>query len=212
MAPTISIGAGQGQIQSLHSASSNVIVRTIIPENPCGYCGRENRNTSHFCRHCGRSLDETSPLVTEVCQVGYVGVGLASASTEQQGHDTAHMLLIMQGLCNTLQPPPRPFSLFAIAESRKHEEVELVPNLSGRGTIGIGFAPNLAIETIADVLLPLLAISGGTGQIPSQNSTLGGSRGSSYNSRIQPLRQADEESIEQCMHSAMRQANRAIYH
>jgi serine/threonine protein kinase/serine/threonine protein phosphatase PrpC len=212
MAPTISVGAGQGQTLPLHATSANVIVRTIIPENPCGYCGRENRNTSHFCRHCGRSLDETSPLVTEVCQVGYVGAGLAPASTEQQ----RDMLLIMQGLCNTLQPPPRPFSLFAIAESRRYGEVELAPNPSAKshGTVGIGFAPTLAIETIADVLLPLLAISVRTGQAPSQNltNTPGGASSLSYHSRLQPVRQTDEECIEQWMRSALRQANRVIYH
>src|SRR5438105_4581231 len=38
----------------------NIIVRTIIPENPCGKCGRDNRSSSRFCRYCGQRLDDTS--------------------------------------------------------------------------------------------------------------------------------------------------------
>jgi serine/threonine protein kinase len=98
------------------TSNANAIVRAIIPENPCGKCGRENRGSSRFCRYCGHSLDDTSPLVTEVCQVGYLS---------DKGHhaqDNEDMLLVIQGLCINLVPPPRPFSLFAIADGLRGPE------------------------------------------------------------------------------------------
>jgi serine/threonine protein kinase len=98
------------------TSNANAIVGAIIPENPCGKCGRENRGSSRFCRYCGHSLDDTSPLVTEVCQVGYLS---------DKGHhaqDNEDMLLVIQGLCINLVPPPRPFSLFAIADGLRGPE------------------------------------------------------------------------------------------
>lgn len=192
-APTISTTLGMG-LASTHSA--NTIVRTIIPENPCGSCGRENRSTSHFCRHCGHSLSETSPLVTDVCQVGYLN------DIGQRARNNEDMLLIVQGLCNTLQPPPRPFSLFAVADG------------SGQATRGHE-ASRLAIETIADVLLPLLSTSTSTQSLSATPSELGLTPilvSPSYKSRLQPTRQTDAERIEQWMRDAVRQANQVIYH
>ncbi len=212
-APTISVGAGlapaQGQAPAV-PIGANVIIRTIIPDNPCGECGRENRHTSHFCRHCGHSLHETSPLVTDVCQVGYL------SDIKQQARNNEDMLLIVQGLCNTLQPPPRPFSLFAVADGRGHAEVGLSP-------------ARLAIETITDVLLPLLSTSAVTQSLigtptgvemgdvtvglPSIPTTTASTLTSyTYTRRPQPTKQTDEECIEQWMRNAVRQANQVIYH
>ncbi len=95
------------------TGNANVIVRTVIPENPCGKCGQENRATSRFCRRCGHSLQDTSHLVTDVCQVGYVSdVGRRYAAEENED-----MLLIVQGLCVKLTPPPHPFGLFQVPSS-----------------------------------------------------------------------------------------------
>ncbi len=132
--------------------SANIIVRTIIPENPCGACGQENRRTSRFCRRCGHSLDETSPLITDVCQVGYVSdVGRRYAAQENED-----MLLIVQGLCANLAPPPRPFGLFAVADGLRGQH--------GKSTGGHE-ASHLAIETVTDVLLPLLTSPSQTGKL-----------------------------------------------
>src|SRR5437879_2619751 len=132
--PTILVSGG----------NANVIVRTVIPENPCSACGQENRRTSHFCRHCGHSLEDTSPLVTEVCQVGYVSdVGRRYVAEENED-----MLLIVQGLCINLTLPPRPFGLFAVADGLRGPQ--------GKSAVGHE-ASRLAIETVADVLLPLLS-------------------------------------------------------
>ena len=197
-APTISataIAIEAGPASSwANPRSANVIVRTIIPENPCGRCGRDNRNTSHFCRHCGHSLDETSPLITDICQVGYL------SDIGQQARDNEDMLLVVQGLCNTLQPPPRPFSLFAVADGLLGPQGK---SAGGRE------ASQLAIETIADVLLPLLSTSASA---QSLSGTPDAST-SSYNKiRLQLTKQTDEEIIKQWMHNAIRQANQVIYH
>jgi serine/threonine protein kinase len=259
-APTLSVGVGIGQSTpptpstQASLVTTNVIVRAIIPENPCGRCGRENRKTSHFCRYCGHTLDETSPLVTDVCQVGYLsdigrGEGSVGAGREQNTalplRGNKDMLLIVQGLCNTLQPPPRPFSLFAIADGREPVGVTTPSpqdpqgKTTGDHEVGTRWkhtptlqAPALAIETITDVLLPLLSTSGSahsfigtpagagsaqrTGSGPHIGST--SSTGSALGTiptghiRLQPTKQTDEERIEQWMRNAVRQANRVIYH
>ncbi|HBE25704.1 MAG TPA: hypothetical protein DDW33_08455, partial [Ktedonobacter sp.] len=130
----------------ISSGNANVIVRTIIPENPCGLCGQENRSSSRFCRHCGHSLEDTSPMVTEVCQVGYVSdVGRRYATEENED-----MLLILQGLCVNLAPPPQPFSLFAVADGLRGPQGK---------SVGGHEASRMAIETVADVLVPLLSAS-----------------------------------------------------
>src|SRR5215467_7221055 len=123
--------------------NANMIVRTFIPENPCGACGQENRTSSRFCRRCGHSLDDTSPLVTEVCQVGY----FSDTGRRYVAHENEDMLLVVQGLCANLVPPPRPFGLFAVADGLRGPQGK---------SAGGHEASRLAIETVADVLLPLL--------------------------------------------------------
>jgi serine/threonine protein kinase len=212
--PTISVRAGAGPAQGPVPApasplNANVIVHTIIPDNPCGNCGRANRSTSHFCRHCGHSLGETSPLVTDVCQVGYL------SNIGQQAHDNQDTLLIVQGLCNTLQPPPRPFSLLAVADGQGQAPLLEGPLEQATGAQDVaGLAPvsRLAIETITDVLLPLLCTPTTTQSLPS--TPIGGGLPSTSTSisRLQPTKQTDEERIEQWMRNAVRQANQVIYH
>src|SRR5205823_13407554 len=97
------------------SNDANVIVRTIFPENPCGDCGQENRSSSRYCRRCGHRLDDTSPLVTDVCQIGYV----SDTGRRYVAEDNEDMLLIVQGLCANLAPPPRPFGLLAVADGKR---------------------------------------------------------------------------------------------
>ncbi|MBO0782493.1 MAG: protein kinase, partial [Ktedonobacteraceae bacterium] len=118
--------------------TANVIVRTIIPENPCSQCGGENRPTSRFCRHCGHNLDETSPMINDTCQVGYL------SDEGEQAEDNEDVLLVVQGLCVTMLPP-RPFSLFAVADGLRGPQ--------GKAAGGLE-ASRLAIETLADILLP----------------------------------------------------------
>ncbi len=169
--------------------SANIIVRAIIPENPCGLCGRENRSTSHFCRHCGRTLDVTSPLVNDVCQVGYV------SDTGKQAKENEDMLLVLQGLCINLPPPPRPFSLIAVADGLRGPQ--------GKGAGGHE-ASRLAVETIADVLLPLLTTS-------SQN--VEGTPGKPHLSTgMRPIKQPIEKVLVEWMRDAVRQANQVVYH
>src|SRR6266700_1407972 len=124
--------------------NANVIVRTIIPENPCSDCGQENRSSSRFCRRCGHKLDDTSPLVTEVCQVGYV----SDTGRRFVAEDNEDMLLIVQGLCANLAPPPRPFGLFGVADGLRGPQGKSAGGHEGR---------RLVLETLVGVLLPLLA-------------------------------------------------------
>lgn len=172
------------------TSNANVIVRAIIPENPCGKCGRENRATSRFCRHCGYSLDDTSPLVTDVCQIGYV------SDIGQRAQENEDMLLILQGLGVNLAPPPRPFSLFAVADGLRGPQGK---------TAGGHEASRLAIETVADVLLPLISTSP---HAQTQNLS-NGYRQATHALQIIP---PSEEKLETWMYSAVRQANRVIYH
>lgn len=182
--PTIAVNVG----------NANVIVRTLIPENPCANCGQENRGSSRFCRHCGHSLEETSPMVADVCQVGYVSdVGRRYAAQENED-----MLLIVQGLCVNLAPP-RPFSLFAIADGLRGAQGK---------SAGGHEASRLAVETVADVLLPPLTIS-----LPSAGYT--GS--SSAARRVQATGPSHalpppEAIIAQWLRDGVRQANQVIYH
>jgi serine/threonine protein phosphatase PrpC len=180
------------------TGNANIIVRTIIPENPCNACGQENRSSSRFCRRCGHRLDDTSPLVTDVCQVGYVSDTGRRYAT-QVNED---MLLIVQGLCANLAPPPRPFGLFAVADGLRGPQ--------GKSVAGHE-ASRLAIETVADVLLPLLATS-----LPSNSySTPGNSssvsrrsiQGNVYQSPAPP-----DTILEQWMGEATRRANLVTYH
>jgi serine/threonine protein kinase/serine/threonine protein phosphatase PrpC len=172
--------------------NANVIVRTIVPENPCGECGQENRSSSRFCRRCGHRLDDTSPMVTDGCQVGYV----SDTGRKYVADTNEDMLLIVQGLCANLVPPPRPFGLFAVADGLR--------GLQGKPAAGHE-ASRLAIETVADVLLPLLAT-------PLPSAT--GSRHSSMQRRDPGYKPPTlpNSIIEQWMRESARRANQVIFH
>jgi serine/threonine protein phosphatase PrpC len=178
--------------------NANVIVRTIIPENPCSECGQENRSSSRYCRRCGHKLDDTSPLVTEVCQVGYV----SDTGRRFVAEDNEDMLLIVQGLCANLAPPPRPFGLLAVADGKRGPQ--------GKSVAGHE-ASRLAIETVADVLLPFLATP-----LPSSSYSTPGTTpplarvnnpGIIHQSTLPP-----EKVFEQWMEESIRRANQVIYH
>ncbi len=185
-------------------SNPNAIVRTLLPENPCANCGRENRSSSRFCRHCGHSLDETSPLVTEVCQFGYYSdIGLHAQENED-------MMLITQGLCINVAPPPRPFGLFAVADGlRDSQDGQEAPgkptHVKGRE------ASRLGVETIADILLPLLATSPRSSShvTPGHNPPAGKSSGLS---RSVQATQSPDKLLEQWLRDGVRQANQVIYH
>jgi len=174
------------------TSTANAIVRTITPENPCGQCGRENRSSSHFCRHCGYSLAATTPLLTDICQIGYV------SDRGQHAIENEDMLLIVQGLCTNLAAPPSPFSLFALADG-----------LCGPGGKAAGGheASRLAVETVADVLVPLLA--GNTLSLLSQS--IQGIAAQQPSSILRPT-QPPETVLEQWTKDAVRQANQVVYH
>lgn len=179
----------------LATSDANVIVRTIIPENPCSRCGRENRSTSRFCRHCGQSLDDTSPLVSDMCQIGY------GSDRGQQAQINEDTLLVVQGLCVNLALPPRPFSLFAVADGLKNSE-----GATDKGQE----ASKLAIETIADVLIPLLVATTRTSTHPTPHQS---GKGHAQTAHTVSSRQRPSEAVlEQWLASAVQQANRVIYH
>lgn len=173
------------------NAQENVLIRMIIPENPCGQCGHENRLSSRFCRFCGHSLSDTSPLVHDACQVGY----LSESGNAQQNED---MLLIVQGLCSNLAPPPRPFGLFAVADGLHVRSGQ--PAKSHE-------ASRLVIETIADILIPLLATPPITSSMQHHNVT--NNPASHTPIRTQP---STNTLLEQWIRDAARQANQVIYH
>ena len=179
-----------------HHDSANIIIRTIIPENPCSACGQENRGNSRFCRRCGHRLDDTSPLVTEACQVGYA----SDTGRRYVAEDNEDMLLIAQGLCANLAPPPRPFGLFAVADGLRGQQ--------GKSAGGHD-ASRLGVETIADVLLPLLAtpLPSSTTWSPGPGSTIG--RSTTFVGMIPAL---PDDILEQWLREAMRRANQVIYH
>ncbi|MBV9712625.1 MAG: protein phosphatase 2C domain-containing protein, partial [Ktedonobacteraceae bacterium] len=180
------------------TSSPNVIVRALIPENPCASCGRENRSSSRFCRHCGHSLDETSPLVTEVCQVGYV------SDRGQQAQDNEDMLLVVQGLCVTLAAPPRPFSLFAVADGLRGLQDK---------PAGGHEASRLAIETVADILLPLIVTAPQTSaSLPTPVSNGPLTTGNRQGSRTMQKKPPPDTILEEWLRDAVRQANQVIYH
>nr|BBH95450.1 hypothetical protein KTA_36490 [Thermogemmatispora argillosa] len=144
LAPTVIVSPPE-RAASLRSGA-NLLVRALIPENPCGSCGRENRPSSRYCRHCGHALTGTSPLVIDVCQVGYV----SDVGRRYVAQDNEDMLLIVQGLGLGLGLPPRPFGLFGVADGLRGPE--------GR-SIGGHEASHLAIATVADFLIPRLTAS-----------------------------------------------------
>jgi serine/threonine protein kinase/serine/threonine protein phosphatase PrpC len=181
------------------TSTANVIVRVLTPENPCGNCGRENRGSSRFCRHCGQNLDATSPAITDLCQVGY------ASDRGRKAAENEDMLLIIQGLGLNLAPPLRAFSLFAIADG-----------LSGtQGNAAGGHeASSLAIETVSDIVVPLLA---GSTRIYSRHtpkqSLLATNKLPNVNVPNTPqAARPIEEIIEQWLKHTIRQANQVIYH
>jgi serine/threonine protein kinase len=178
--------------------NANVIVKTIIPENPCSGCGQENRISSRYCRRCGHKLDDTSPLVTEVCQVGYI----SDTGRRYVAEDNEDMLLIVQGLCANLAPPPRPFGLLAVADGKRGPDGKSV---SGHE------ASRLAIETVADILLPFLATP-----LPSSSSSASGNNPlvSRANKAgiVQQSSLPPEKVFEQWMGESIRRANQVIFH
>ena len=180
------------------SNNANVVVRTIIPENPCSDCGQENRSSSRFCRRCGHRLDDTSPLVTDVCQVGYV----SDTGRRFVAEDNEDMLLIVQGLCANLAPPPRPFALFAVADGKRGPQGKFVAGHE---------ASRLAIETVADVLLPLLAtpLPSSSYSTPGHNPSV--SRANNPGIMDQST-QPPDKIFEQWMGESIRRANQVIYH
>ena len=137
--PTIAENASPTMVAT---SNANVIIRTLIPENPCSQCGRENRSASRFCRHCGHSLGDTSPLVAEAYPIGYI------SDIGQHAKENEDMLLVVQGLCVTLPPPPHPFTVCAVADG--------LQGFQGKAAGGHE-ASHLAIETVADILIPLLS-------------------------------------------------------
>lgn len=174
----------------------NVLVRAIIPENPCSVCGQENRSSSRFCRRCGHRLDDTSPLVTDVCQVGYV----SDTGRKYVAETNEDMLLIVQGLCANLAPPPRPFGLFAVADGLRDQQGK---------SAGGHEASRLAIETIADVLLPLLATPlTSTSYVPAGGNS---SQLSHSNHRYKPPSLPDS-TLEHWMRGSVRRAGQVIFH
>lgn len=173
---------------------TNAIIRTIIPENPCSACGQENRSSSRYCRRCGHRLDDTSPLVTDVCQVGYV----SDTGRKYVAETNEDMLLIVQGLCANLAPPPRPFGLFAVADGMRDPQ--------GKSAGGYE-ASRLAIETLADVLLPLLATP-----LPSTSYTPPGSPAASLLRAPQKPPMLPDSTLEQWIRESVRRANQVIFH
>ncbi len=180
----------------LVTSDANIIVHTIIPENPCGQCGRENRLSSRFCRHCGHTLENTSPLVSETYQIGYV------SERGQQARENEDMILIVQGLSSNLAPPPRPFGLFAVADGLRGPQ--------GKDAGGHE-ASRLAVETIADVLIPQMIHSYHTQQI--QGNTPRQANGSQQQSSgsLRAIRHPDSV-LKDWVRDATRQANQVIYH
>ncbi len=174
-------------------SNANIIIRTLIPQNPCSQCGRENRGKSRFCRHCGHTLDDTSPLVSEAYPVGYV------SDIGHHAKENEDMLLIVQGLCVTLPPPPHPFGLFAVADG--------LQGTQGKSAGGHE-ASHLAIETVADVLIPQLSTP-----LPAPAQTVSITPGSNrQTSHTLPKLPVSETILEQWVHDAVRQANQVIFH
>jgi serine/threonine protein phosphatase PrpC len=110
------------------------------------------------------------------------------------------MLLIVQGLCANLAPPPRPFGLFAVADGLRGPQGK---------SAGGHEASRLGIETVMDVLLPLLATP-----LPSSSTLSPGGGSSIVRGGILPggYKPAPDAIIEQWMREAVRRANQVIYH
>jgi serine/threonine protein kinase len=172
--------------------NSNAIVRLLIPENPCGKCGRENRSVSRFCRHCGYTLNSTSLLLHDACQVGYL------SNAGRQAKNNEDMILIVQGLCISLPSiPPLPFGLFALADGLRSKQSR---------TAGGQEASRLATETVADILLPLLTTP------PGSNSLRSNTKQVQNNTSLPSQQQQSDAILEQWIRYAVHQANQVICH
>ncbi|GAC1680861.1 MAG: hypothetical protein PVS3B3_00110 [Ktedonobacteraceae bacterium] len=183
--------------------NANMLVRVLIPINPCPNCGRENRSSSRFCRYCGHNIDETSQLQMEACQVGYYSdVG----SSVKENED---MLLVAQGLGINLAPPPHPFGLFAVADGLRGKQISpehaaLAKPLHVKGRE----ASRLGIETLADTVLPLLATTGRfASHATPQNVQVAMRNTYGIQATRPPIL-----TLEQWLHDGVRQANQVIYH
>jgi serine/threonine protein phosphatase PrpC len=135
--------------------------------------------------------------VTDVCQVGFA----SDTGKRYVAEENEDMLLIVQGLCANLAPPPRPFGLFAVADGLRGPQGK---------SAGGHEASRLGIETIADVLLPLLAtpLPSSTTLSPGPGSSM--MRGGlSYSAK--PAH-PDDTIIDQWLREAVRRANQVIYH
>ena len=183
--------------------NTNILVRVLVPENPCPNCGRENRSSSRFCRYCGHNVDETSQLQMEACEVGYASdIGRSAQENED-------MLLIAQGLGINLTPPPHSFGLFAVADGlrgKQNDEGNATPakplHVKGRE------ASRLGIETLADMVLPLLATTGRSiSQATPQNAP-----SAVANTRTIQAKRPSASVLEQWLQDGVRQANQVIYH
>jgi len=185
--------------------NANVLVRVLVPENPCPQCGKENRSSSRFCRYCGHNLDETSPLLIEACQVGYY------SDIGRNAQDNEDMLLIAQGLGVNLAPPPHPFGLFAVADGLRRQQ-------QGQGKVSRQQKPlhvkgreasRLGIETLADTMLPLIAT---TGRFMSQATPHNNMQAGVTSTRGAQATRPQTSILEQWLHDGVRQANQVIYH
>ncbi|QBD81963.1 zinc-ribbon domain-containing protein [Ktedonosporobacter rubrisoli] len=179
------------------TSNANVIARTVTPENPCSNCGRENRSSSRFCRHCGHGLDETSPIVTDICQIGYL------SDQGRRVQDNEDMLLVIQGLCVNLEPPPRPFSLLAVSDGLRGPEGK---------SAGGHEASRLAIETVADILVPLLSTPSRSSSHVTPRHGSSTSRTSTHQTGTTARAVPPDTILEQWLRDAARQANQVIYH
>ena len=184
-------------------SNANILIRVLVPENPCPSCGRENRSSSRFCRYCGHNLDETSQLQMEACEAGYASdIGRSAQENED-------MLLLAQGLGINLAPPPHSFGLFAVADGlrgKQNDDENVAPrkpmHIKGRE------ASRLGIETLADTVLPLLAT---TGRLASQ-ATPQNVHGAVANTRAMQAIRPPTSILEQWLGDGVRQANQVIYH
>jgi serine/threonine protein kinase/serine/threonine protein phosphatase PrpC len=179
------------------TSTANVIKRTLVPENPCGRCGQENRSTSRFCRRCGYGLNETSLVITDICQVG---------NLSERGRfavDNEDMLMIIQGLCISLALPPHPFALFAVADG--------LGGPQGK-TAGGHEASRLAVETVEDSLVPLLAGSTYTSSVNATRPSTPVEGGYQPPGTQIRATQKPDSVLAQWTLDAVQQANRVIYH
>ncbi len=189
---------GQGQ-QHVPVNNVNIMVRLVVPENACSACGQENRRHSRFCRRCGHPLDDTAPVVTDAWQVGYA----SDPGRLHVAEVNEDMLVVVQGLCSNLAPPSRPYGLFAVADGLRR---------TGKTASGHE-ASRLAIETVADVLLPQLSTplvsslpqSGKAASTAGKNMIVAGQAGVVNGSQ-------DALLLEQWLRQSVRRANQVIYH